>query len=56
MWTNPTAAVKCPRGDCRHYECHPDESPCCTCTCNRQSDAACRTFRYEPNTRKEATP
>lgn len=53
MWTKPTADVKCPRGDCYHYELPADESPCRTCTCNRTAGVYCREFAYKP---KGVTP
>lgn len=46
MWTKPTADVKCPRGDCYHYELPAEALPCCTCTCNRTAGGMCRTFNY----------
>ena len=59
MWTDTTADIKCPRGDCAHVKCRPDETPCCSCTCNRKANSLCRTFRYEPKdsmkSRKERT-
>ncbi len=48
MWTDTTADIKCPRGDCLHTKCAADEPPCSSCTCNRKANSLCRTFRYEP--------
>ena len=48
MWTNTTANVKCPRGDCKYYDLKADEAPCSFCTCNRRSDSMCRHFAYQP--------
>ncbi len=60
MWTKPTADVKCPRGDCYHYELPADESPCRTCTCNHKSSSLCRTFNYTSKsiekTKKKPSP
>ena len=47
MWTDITAVIKCPRGDCAHAKCRPDEPPCSACTCNRKANSLCRSFRYE---------
>lgn len=59
MWTEPTADIKCPRGDCAHYQCLEDAAPCRYCTCNQHSDAVARTYRYKPTRlpeiRKETT-
>ena len=48
MWTNTSAAIKCPRGDCLHTKCAADEPPCNGCTCNQMSDIPGRTFRFQP--------
>ena len=48
MWTNTSASIKCPRGDCLHTKCAANEPPCSGCTCNQLSGAIARTFRYEP--------
>lgn len=48
MWTNISTTIKCPRGDCLHTKCRPDEPPCSGCTCNQYSDSIGRTFRYKP--------
>lgn len=53
MWTNPTAAAKCPRGDCTHYAAAPGDPPCRDCTCNKESTAPARAFRYESKIRRE---
>lgn len=47
MWTDTTADIKCPRGDCSHAKCRPDEPPCSSCTCNRKADSLCRSFRFQ---------
>lgn len=52
MWTNPTADIKCPRGDCAHAKCPEGEAPCRFCTCNNHATSPCRSFRYE---RKETS-
>lgn len=56
---NPTADIKCPRGDCAHAKCPEDEAPCRFCTCNNHTDAPCRKFNYQPKglpeIRKETT-
>ena len=48
MWTNTSAAIKCPRGDCLHTKCAADEPPCNGCTCNQWSEMPGRTFRFAP--------
>lgn len=48
MWLKVEADVKCPRGDCLHYDRQFDEEPCKTCTCNRKAQCMSRVFRYEP--------
>ena len=48
MWTNTSAAIKCPRGDCLHTKCAADEPPCLHCTCNQWSEMPGRTFRFTP--------
>lgn len=48
MWTNTSASIKCPRGDCLHTKCAADEPPCSFCTCNQYSTSLCRSFQYEP--------
>lgn len=48
MWTEPTANIKCPRGDCAHYQCLEDAAPCKGCTCNQKSEGSGRSFRYQP--------
>ena len=48
MWIKLEADVKCPRGDCRHYDTSFDVDPCATCTCNRKTHYASKTFQYEP--------
>lgn len=57
MWTNTSAAIKCPRGDCLHTKCAADEQPCKSCTCNQKSEGSGRSFRYQsknlPTIRKE---
>lgn len=52
MWTNPTADIKCPRGDCAYAKCRDDEYPCRICTCNRRVRGGCKSFRYK---RKETS-
>lgn len=47
MWGRTPKAVKCPRNDCEHYDCKPDEYPCSVCTCNRRSDPLGRSFRFQ---------
>ena len=47
MWTNTTADIKRPRGDCAHAKCRPDEPPCSSCTCNQMAEGVGRSFRYE---------
>lgn len=53
MWTNPTTAAKCPRSDCIHYKAASDAAPCRDCTCNRESTALARAFRYESKIKRE---
>ena len=53
MWMKLTADVKCPRGDCKHYDCNPDEPPCRFCTCNRSREGGCRHFAYESRLKPE---
>lgn len=48
MWTNTSAAIKCPRGDCLHTKCEADEPPCSGCSCNQWSEVPGRTFRFAP--------
>ena len=47
MWGKVPETVKCPRNDCEHYDCKPDEYPCRSCTCNRRSDPLNRSFNYK---------
>lgn len=47
MWGKVPETVKCPRNDCEHYGCKPDEFPCSSCTCNRRSATFGRTFSYK---------
>lgn len=49
MWTNISANIKCPRGDCAYAKTDEKEEPCSSCTCNQLSGAIARTFRYTPN-------
>ena len=47
MWGKVPETVKCPRNDCKHYDCKPNEYPCKICTCNRRSDPFGRSFRFQ---------
>ena len=47
MWGKVPETVKCPRNDCEHYDCKPDEAPCSQCSCNRESSSFGRTFNYK---------
>ena len=47
MWGKTPNAPKCPRNDCRHYDCPADMTPCSSCTCNRSSDQLGRMFNYK---------
>lgn len=46
MWSKPKTDIKCPRGDCAHYNKAPDELPCRACTCNKFCNSMCAAFRY----------
>lgn len=54
MWNKPTAAVKCPKGDCMHYAKSPTDPPCRSCTCNREAVSVCREFKYESKLKGDA--
>ena len=47
MWSKQPKNIKCPRGDCVHYPCSPDKSPCTECTCNYHSNALSKEFNYQ---------
>lgn len=47
MWNKQATIPKCPRGDCKHYPKSGEDFPCRGCTCNRESNSICKTFRYE---------
>ena len=47
MWGKIPTTVKCPRGDCLHYECKPDAYPCLSCTCNRHGVQYGKELKYE---------
>lgn len=48
MWSDASADIKCTRGDCAHSKVNAEDLPCRECTCNRKSDAQCKTFSYKP--------
>lgn len=47
MWGKIPKTVKCPRGDCLHYECKPDAYPCLICTCNQHGAQYGKELKYE---------
>lgn len=50
MWGKIPKTVKCPRGDCVHYNTPRDEHPCKDCTCCYLSESMCKSFNYKSKT------
>lgn len=47
MWGKIPKTVKCPRGDCEHYNTPRNEHPCKDCTCCYLSESMCKSFCYK---------